>query len=112
MCNMKYKNKLSLYGSTWVENELLEQEKVFGKIKDVYCQVIPSHGGTNKIDGTEVENSYTMQTILVRKLSIKEPKIDMCFLDSTGAKYEILDFFPNYKNNSEWEFKTRIVREV
>ncbi|OLS02422.1 hypothetical protein [Tissierella creatinophila] len=105
---MRYRNKLELYGSSLVENELGELSKDFGKIKDVYCEIIPSHGGVKSIGGTEVEESFTMQRIFIRKKSIKEPKIDMYFKDSLGCKYEVLDFFPNYKNNAEWEFRTRI----
>lgn len=105
---MKYRNKLELWGSTWVENELGEEEKAFGKIKDVYCQVIPNHGGTKTVGGTHTEEAYTTQTIKCRKLSIKNPKIDMFFKDASGLKYEILDFYQDYKNNEFWEFKTRI----
>lgn len=108
---MKYKNKLELWGSTWVENELGEKTKEFIKIKDVYCKIIPAHGNkfgnSKKVGNTELMESSNVQTILVRKLSIKEPKIDMYFKNSIG-KFEISDFFPNYKNNDEWEFLTKI----
>lgn len=105
---MKYRNRLELYGSRLVENELGEITKEFGKIKDVYCEIIPQHGGVGKLGNTQVEESYTIQRVFVRKLSIKEPEIDMHFKDSNGWKYEILDFFPHYQNNAEWEFRTRI----
>lgn len=109
---MKYKNKLELWGSTWVENELGEKTKEFIKIKDVYCKIIPGHGNkfgnAKKVGNTELMESSNVQTILVRKLSIKEPKIDMYFKNSIGNKFEISDFFPNYKNNDEWEFLTKI----
>lgn len=108
---MEYKNKLELWGSVIAENELGENTKEYKKIKDIFCRIIPSHGGTIKKGNTELQESYTMQTILVRKLSIKTPKIDMFFKNETGEKYEIQDFFPNYKNNNEWEFKTKIVYE-
>lgn len=97
-----------MYGSTYIKNELDEETKEFGKIKDVYCEIKPFHGGTRSAGGTDIQESYTIQRIFVRKLSIKEPKIDMYFKDSIGCKYEVLDFFPNYKDNSEWEFRTRI----
>lgn len=105
---MKYKNKLELYGSVTVENELEEITKEFRKLKDIYCEIKPFHGGIKDVGGTGIQESYTIQRIFVRKLSIKEPKIDMYFKDPKGVKYEILDFFPNYKDNSEWEFRTRI----
>jgi len=105
---MKYKNKLELYGSVLVENELGEITKEYKKIKDVYCDIRPQHGGVYEINDSGLQGSYTMQRIFVRKKSIKEPKIDMYFKDEAGNKYEIQDFFPNYKDNSEWEFRTRI----
>lgn len=105
---MKYRNKLELYGHRLEKNELRENVKAPYKIKDVFCEIKPQHGGTKTVGNTQVEESYTIQRIFVRKLSIKEPKIDMYFKDSNGWKYEIVDFFPHYKNNAEWEFRTRI----
>lgn len=106
---MKYRNKLELHGSKQVKNKLGENTKEFGYIKDIYCQITPSHGGIKDMGGTGITEAYTMQRIFVRKLSIKKPEIDMYFKDKiTGVKYEVQDFFPNYKNNDEWEFRTRI----
>lgn len=105
---MKYRHKLELYGSVPAENELGEITKEYRKIKDVYCEIRPQHGGTFEMSNTGLQGAYTLQRIFVRKKSIKEPKIDMYFKDVQGNKYEVLDFFPNYKDNSEWEFRTRI----
>lgn len=104
---MKYRNRLELYGSVLVENELEEITKKFNKIKDVYCEIKPFHGGTEDVGGTGMQKSHTIQRVFVRKLSILNPEIDMYFIGN-GQKYEVLDFFPNYKDNSEWEFRTRI----
>jgi len=108
---MKYRNKLKLYGSVLAENELEEITKNFIKIKDIYCNIKPFHGGTKSVSGTDIQESYNTQRILVRKLSIKKPEIDMYFKDAAGQKYKVLDFYPNYKDNSEWEFRTRIEYE-
>lgn len=105
---MKYRNKLALYESRLVENELEENAKKYIKTKDVYCEIKPQHGGVKEVGNTQVEEGYTIQRIFIRKLSIKKPKRDMYFMDSNGWKYEVLDFFPHYKNNDEWEFRTRI----
>lgn len=106
---MRYRNRLSLYGSKPYENELGEISHRFDKIKDVWCEIKPRHGGTTSVGGTHVEKAHTTQRIFIRKLSIKDPKIDMYFKDRQGNKYEVLDYFPNYSNNAEWEFRTRIV---
>lgn len=108
---MQYNNKLSLYGPSFIENEIGEKEQTFVKIKDIYCKIVPNHGGESNIGSTDVKDSSTGQTILCRKLSIKNPKISMYFIDANGWKYEIIDFFPGYKDNEFWEFKTKIVRE-
>lgn len=108
MIKMKYRNRLELYGSFYIENELGEIAKEYRKIKDVYCNIIPQHGGTFEMSDTGLQGAYTIQRIFVRKKSIKDPKIDMYFKDEQGNKYEVLDFFLNYKNNAEWEFRTRI----
>lgn len=105
---MKYRNRLELYGSTFAENELDETTKAFEKLKDIYCEIKPFHGGVKDMGGTGIQESYTIQRIFVRKLSIAKPEIDMYFKDSNGIKYEVQDFFPHYKNNAEWEFRTRI----
>lgn len=105
---MKYRNRLALYEETEGKNEIGETTHEFGKIKDIYCSIAPKHGGVRNIGGTEAEEAHTMQRIFVRKLSIEKPSITMYFLDDSGNEYEVLDYFPNYKDNSEWEFRTRI----
>lgn len=105
---MKYRNKLELYISKLVENELGETSKRYVKLKDVFCEIKPQHGGIKTIGNTQVEEGYTIQRIFIRKLSIKKLERDMFFRDSNGWKYEILDFFPHYQNNAEWEIRTRI----
>lgn len=105
---MKYRNKLQLYESKLVENELKELTKKHVYVKDVFCEIIPTHGGVRAQGGTELQEGYTIQRIFIRKKSIKEPKIDMYFKDAEGTKYKVLDFFLNYKTNAEWEFRTRI----
>lgn len=97
-----------MYGSRLVKNKLGETTKEFIKLKNVFCEIKPQHGGTKKIGNTQTEEGYTVQRIFIRKLSIKRPEMDMYFKDSNGWKYEVLDFFPHYQNNSEWEFRTRI----
>ena len=109
---MELNQRLSLYGPQFIDNEIGEKEQVFSKLKEVFCKIIPSHGGESSIGNTDVKDSYTGQTIKCRKLSIKDPAISMYFTDMNGWKYEIIDFFPDYKDNSFWEFKTRVGREV
>ncbi len=109
---MSYKDKLSLYGPIWSVNELGEDEQTFGKIKDIFCNIVFSSGSTSSIGGTDVKDSSATLKIKCRKLSIKKPEISMYFVDQDGMKYEVLEFHRNYKKNNEWEFKVKITREV
>lgn len=109
---MRFRSRLHLYAKDWVNNEIGEREKGYVYQKTVFCSIVPNSGGISNIADTEVKDSFTTLTINIRKLSIKNPEIDMYFRDDDGIKYEILDFFPFYKDNSEWQFKCKIVREV
>ncbi|MCY6957956.1 hypothetical protein [Clostridium brassicae] len=103
--------QLGLWGMVPFKNELDEIDVKEGKIKDIWCNIVPQHGSTSKTGETDVEKVTTIQKIKCRKLSIKNPKINMFFKDKNGLKYEFLDFYPDYKNNDFWEIKTRIIYE-
>ncbi|WP_099192213.1 hypothetical protein [Tepidibacter mesophilus] len=109
---MKF-TKMELWGTVLVKNERLgtDDDKV-EKIKDIFAELISDRKGSiRKVGGTDVTEVITTQKIKVRRLSIKEPKIDM-FFKNQNLKYEVLEFFP-YSNNGEqyWMFNTKIVHE-
>ena len=94
------------------ENELKETEREPDKVKDIWCQVLPNHGSVSKIGNTNVEEAVTRPKIRCRKLSLKTPKEDMFFKNSsTGEKFEILDWISDYKDNNFWEFRCKISYE-
>ncbi|MTI65162.1 MAG: hypothetical protein FH753_00980 [Firmicutes bacterium] len=107
----RLRNRLELWGMVEFENELDEIDREEQKIKDIYCNILPRHGEVNEFDNTNIEYVRTLQTIIVRKKSIDNPQIDMFFKDNKGKKYEVIDFFEDYKNRQFWEFKTKIVYE-
>jgi len=104
--------KIELYHMVDEINEINETTRIPVKLKDVWCKIIPNHGTSSIYGGTHnVEEVKAKITIITRKLSIKNPKIDMYFLDSNGIRYNIIDFFPNYLKNDYWDFNCEVVYE-
>jgi len=101
----KLNNRLNLYGMIDVENSLGEITRKPAKIKNVFCNILPNFGGTSKIGNTNIEDVSITHKIRCRKRSIPTPEINMHFKDDKGSKYEIIAFYPDYKNNEFWEFK-------
>lgn len=105
-CNQK----IEVFGMTNIENSLGEIDRIPGKIKDVWAKIIPKHGKTKNFGDSNVEEVESIITIKTRKLSIKEPSIDMYFIHK-GLKYEIIDFFEDFKTKSFWEFNCKVIYE-
>jgi len=104
------KNKVELWGMTDNKNILGETERTAGKLKDLWCKVTPKTGKVNKMGNTDVEEIEFSAVIRCRKLSIKEPSIDMFFMKN-GIKYEVVYFLEDMKNNSFLEFLCKIIYE-
>nr|WP_243152600.1 head-tail adaptor protein [Clostridium sporogenes] len=92
-------------------NELDETTREPGKIKDVWCKVIPISGSTSTIPNTDIELSTVTHKIRCRKLSVKEPSKDMFFKDKENNKYEVQYFQRDFKENKFIEFMTKIIYE-
>lgn len=106
----RLRNRLELWGLVDVKNALGEDDKQEQKLKDIWCNIIPQHGASKEYLDTSVEYIETPQTIIVRKKSLT-PQIDMFFKDDKGKRFNIIDFFEDYKNKEFWEFRTKIVYE-
>lgn len=107
----EYNTPLELWGMTEGENELGETIREEGKIKDVWCKVIPVSGSVSTIPNTDIELSTVTHKIKCRKLSIKEPSKDMFFKDKEKNKYEVQYFQRDFKENKFIEFLTKILYE-
>lgn len=103
-------NKMELWGMVNTQNSLGELERTESKIKDVWCKVIPKHGKAQKMSNADVEEVQTNVIIKTRKLSVKNPEIDMYFMKN-GIKYKIIDFLEDFKTNSFWEFNCEVIYE-
>ncbi len=93
-----------------IENKLGEISREGKKIKDIWAKVILSHGTKKKYGGGNTEEVNSSVMIRTRKLSIKNPKIDMFFVHY-GIRYNIIDFYPDFKKNSFWNFKCEVIYE-
>ncbi|AUN11444.1 phage head completion protein [Clostridium botulinum] len=111
MGTKEYNTPLELWGMVYKKNELDETTREPGKIKDVWCKVIPTSGNVSTIPNTEIEYSSVTHKIRCRKLSIKEPSKDMSFKDKEGNGYEVQYFQRDFKNNEFIEFLTKIIYE-
>ncbi|ACQ52942.1 phage head completion protein [Clostridium botulinum] len=111
MEGLKLNTLLELWGMVPFKNELGENDTREGKIKDIWCEVIPIGGSVSTISNTEIEYSSVTHKIRCRKLSIKEPSKDMSFKDKEGNKYEVQYFQRDFKKNKFIEFMTKIIYE-
>lgn len=101
--------KCELFGMIDTLNELGENDRVEGKIKDIYCNILPQSASQKwKSPVTEViDHSHKF---ICRAMSIKEPKVDMVF-KFKGLKYEFIYWNPDFKNNEILEVFTKLVLE-
>lgn len=106
----KLNRKLELWGMIDQENSLGEKERTEDKIKDVWANVIPKHGRASTYGNTNVSEVTQSLVIKCRKKSINEPSIDM-FFKNGNQKYKVIDFIPDFKTNSFWEFNCEVIYE-
>ena len=101
--------KIELWGMIDTENELGELDRTAEKIKDLWVNIIPKHGNQSKVADI-VDNVVLSVIVRCRKLSVKNPSIDMYFMKN-GLKYEIIDFIEDMKNKDFIEFNCKIIYE-
>lgn len=102
--------RIELWGMTDIENEIGEVDRVGKKIKNIWCKILPQHGKRSKIGNTDLEEITLSLKIRCRKLSVKNPSIDM-FFKKENQKYQVIDWIPDLKNNSFLEFICEVVYE-
>ena len=101
--------KIELWGMTDTRNEIGELERTPKKIKDLWAKIIPRHGSTSKV--AEIVDEVVLNVIIrCRKLSVKNPSIDMYFVQK-GLKYEVIDFIEDMKNKDFMEFNCQVIYE-
>lgn len=101
--------KAELWGLVPFENELGEQDKKEGKIKDIYCNILPA-SATQKGSSTVNETIEHSHKIMCRARSIKEPKVDM-FFKYKGLRYEFIYWDPDFNKNEFMNVFTKLVIE-
>ena len=101
--------KVELWGMKDTTNELGELDRTAEKIKDLWVKIIPRHGSQSKMADI-VDNVVLSVIVRCRRLSIKNPSIDMYFIKD-NLKYEIIDFMSDMKNKDFIEFNCKIIYE-
>ena len=101
--------KIELWGMVDTYNELGELDRTSEKIKDLWVNIIPKHCNQSKVADI-VDNVVLSVIVRCRKLSVKNPSIDMYFMKN-GLKYEIIDFIEDMKNKDFIEFNCKIIYE-
>jgi hypothetical protein len=105
----KLNNRAELWGMISSENELGEMDITEGKIKDIYCNILPS-SATQKWNSEIVQVVEHSHKFIVRSKSITDIKVNM-FFKFKGLKYEFISWNPDFKNNEYIEVFTKLVIE-
>ncbi len=101
--------KCELWGMIPFENELGEMDIREGKIKDIYCNILPS-GATQKWNSGITEKVEHSHKFTIRSKSIPDIKVNM-FFKFKGLKYEFISYNFDFKNNEYIEIFTKLVLE-
>lgn len=101
--------KIELWGMVNSRNEIGELDRTAEKIKDLWVKITPKHGSQSKVADI-VENVVLSVIVRARRLSVKNPSIDMYFIKD-NLKYEIIDFIGDMKNKDFIEFNCKIIYE-
>lgn len=91
----KLRNKAELWGMVDGVNELGEIKREPGRIKYIYCDILPA-GYSTKETKVTTRNEHTHK-FTCRLKSIPDPKLDMYFMHE-GLKYEFLSWDVDFKN--------------
>ena len=101
--------RVELWGMIDTTNEIGELDRTPAKIKDLWAKIIPRHGGTSKV--ANIVDEVVLNVIIrCRKLSVKNPSMDMYFMHK-NLKYEVIDFIEDMKNREFIEFNCKVVYE-
>lgn len=101
--------KVELWGMIDTTNEIGELDRTAEKIKDLWVKIIPKHGSQSNVADI-VENVVLNVIVRCRRLSVKNPSIDMYFMHKS-LKYKVIDFIEDMKNKDFIEFNCKIIYE-
>lgn len=106
------RNKIDVYEHVKTLNSLGESDYDYEKTKSIWSKIYPEFKGNVQSNQADKSINYAETTHIIkcRKLSIKEPSIDMYF-KYQNLKYEVLFFQPDFQNNEFWQFKCKVVYE-
>lgn len=87
--------KIDVYGKVQIENELVEVDFNYTKIKSVWCEIKPVSGTVKNVTGDIIQVDMKYK-ITIRSNAIKDLANDMYFMYK-GQKYTIDYSIPNFK---------------
>lgn len=102
------KNKAELWGKIKVKDKLGQWSTKDGKIKDIYCDIMPYRGSEANTPVTEYINQVFK--IKVRYKSITDPKLDM-FIIFKGKKYQFVSWNPDFNDRNYLEIFAKLILE-
>ncbi len=100
------RNKIDVYALVEEKNSLGAMSKKPKKIKRIWAKIVPTSGYSKEEKGnvTEIEVSHK---ITVRANALKGLTAEY-YIVYQGQKYEILYWYPNYKENNYMELFCRL----
>jgi len=103
------RNRIDIYGRNPIENELGEEDLVYGKIKTVWAEILPQTGRERSGQGNTVYSEITHR-IRARLGAIPSLSNDMYFMFK-GQRYDVMYFNPNYMSRDIIEIFCKLVVE-
>jgi SPP1 family predicted phage head-tail adaptor len=106
---LRLNKRIEVFGPVQKKNELGQDTNSFEFLKTIWAEVkVIGGNAVESEDGKTI--GFLSHQIRCRKKSIDSPTSNMYFMHD-GLKLEIEYFQPDYKNNSFWEFKCKVVIE-
>ncbi|MEG3040893.1 MAG: head-tail adaptor protein [Clostridium sp.] len=102
-------NRVDLYGKIEYENELKEKDFRYGKIKSIWCEIIPVGGSLKTLPGNGLYADVSHR-ITIRSKSVTNLTKDMYFIDK-NKRFDIKFSQDNYKYKDSIEIMCSLVVE-
>ena len=100
------KNKIEVYGMISKVNSFGADSRKPEMLKKVWANIIPT-SGQNREEQGNVSEIHVSHRITVRAKALKNISPDYYFMYK-GQKYEILYWYPNYRDNNFMEIFCRL----
>ena len=100
------RNKIDIYGMVTSVSAFGSDSRKPEKIKRVWANIVPT-SGQNREEKGNVSEIYVSHKITVRAKALKDISPEY-YIMYKGQKYEILYWYPNYKDSNYMEIFCRL----